>query len=94
MSTITTKQEYQTERNECLEMENSRLRLALRRVTAIAITQLYDTHPKDVSTEFSNAELQAVVKVTSPLESGAPVEAIYKSAWLLSEDAEQRVTLH
>ena len=64
---------------------NSGLEKALRDVTAVAITMLYDSHREDVVVEFSLAELERIAAAGQALQPES-VERVYRRAWNLLND--------
>jgi hypothetical protein len=54
--------------------------LELKKVVAVAITQLYGTDKEDVLAEFSIGELQAISDISESMRKER-VEHIYKAAW-------------
>ena len=97
-SAQTLEQVYQAQSQQVndLEIQNAKLKLALQRVSAAAISALYKKNKKGILSVFSRDQLQEVVRVSAPLmEQGLQLETIYHAAWsLLDEQKTAEYTLH
>lgn len=88
--------EGQSEQLQQMELMNNKLTLALKRVTAVAISVMYSSKEEEVSREFSREELLAVATTAEPMrQSGVAQEAVYRAAWsLVQEQQGSAHTLH
>lgn len=88
--------ESQSDQLQQLELMNNKLTLALKRVTAVAISVMYSSKKDQVSREFSHDELLAVATTAEPMhQNGVAQEAVYRAAWsLVQEQQNTDYTLH